>query len=749
MQNAAPVHPSREVLEGFALGKLSPDQAAAIESHLADCTECGLAVQQTPADNFVGLVRSAHVLVAPSPVPRGAALTATPTPNADSSLRVAAVTGGSRTETAQASVEAPPELADHPRYRIEALLGRGGMGAVYKAEHRLMERWVALKIIGHDLSARPELVERFRREVKAAARLSHPNIVTAHDAEQAGATHFLVMEFIEGTDLARLVGERGPLPAADACGYVRQAALGLQHAHEQGMIHRDIKPHNLMLTPAGQVKILDFGLARFAHEAREQAGAVTLLGAVMGTPDYMAPEQATDSHRADIRADIYSLGCTLYHLLSGRVPFPHDSTLGKVVRHATEQPTPLGELRPELPPGLVSVVDRMMAKKPEERYQTPAEVAEALGPFAGPAAGLAEQGAVVPASRHGDHTVNTSTTAGGISRWRNWGRPLTALAAAVLLIAGVVLLTKMQSRGRPVLTEEHNPADQVAGSAAQAMYCLCSVPVDLEGKRKKISLLALDGTALRHVKDMTDATVQEPDAAWSPDGRRIAFCADRKRFASVHVMDADGGNPHALTDRPLSCRQPTWSPDGKRIAFTASTKAAGTGEDIYVMNSDGSGVTQLTTSHGTAADPAWSPDGRRIVFVLQRACEGFHLCTIPAAGGDVQRLASKPPSPQYPAWAPDGRRIVYGAIAGDTRQLFLCDRDGTHVQQLTRLLGSSSWASWSPDGRYIYFWYGGLGAERCCRIRPDGSGLQELNVPAKVSATRFSWMPRPRDETKE
>jgi hypothetical protein len=186
MQNAAPVHPSREVLEGFALGKLPPDEAAEIESHLADCTQCGQAVQQTPADSFIGLVRSAHVLVAPSPVPRGADLTATPTPNADSSLRVAAVTVGSSTETAQAPLDVPAELVDHPRYRVEALLGRGGMGAVYKAEHRLMERWVALKIIGHDLSARAELVERFRREVKAAARLSHPNIVTAHDAEQAG-----------------------------------------------------------------------------------------------------------------------------------------------------------------------------------------------------------------------------------------------------------------------------------------------------------------------------------------------------------------------------------------------------------------------------------------------------------------------------------------------------------------------------------------------------------------------------------
>src|SRR5262249_36762668 len=142
----------------------------------------------------------------------------------------------------------PPELADHPRYRVVGLLGSGGMGVVFKAEHLVMERPVALKVISRGLIDRPAVMERFRREVKAAARLSHPNIVTAHDAEQAGDTHFLVMEFVEGTTLARLVNERGLLPVAEACDYVRQAALGLQHAFEHGMVHRDIKPHNLMVT---------------------------------------------------------------------------------------------------------------------------------------------------------------------------------------------------------------------------------------------------------------------------------------------------------------------------------------------------------------------------------------------------------------------------------------------------------------------------------------------------------------------
>jgi serine/threonine protein kinase len=281
------------------------------------------------------------------------------------------------------SAGVPPALADHSRYRVMRLLGQGGMGSVYLAEHRHMERQVALKVMSQDLVVNAEAVRRFRQEVTAAARIGpHPHVVAVHDADQVGDLHFLVMEFVDGQSLADYLRAKGPLPTAEACEYVRQAALGVQHAAEQGMVHRDIKPHNLMRTPQGQIKVLDFGLARCARESDKARSQLTQHGVLMGTADYMAPEQASDSRVADVRADVYSLGCTLYHLLTGRVPFPEGGTVEKIIKHATEYPTPVGSLRRDLPLGVVRIVEKMMAKPVDQRYQTPGEVAEALAPWA-------------------------------------------------------------------------------------------------------------------------------------------------------------------------------------------------------------------------------------------------------------------------------------------------------------------------------------------------------------------------------
>jgi hypothetical protein len=275
-----------------------------------------------------------------------------------------------------------------------------------------------LKVIHKILTERGDAVERFRQEVKAAARLSHVNIVTAYDAERAGDLHFLVMEFVEGSNLEQLVATRGPLSVTSACHIVREAALGLQHAFERGMVHRDIKPANVLLTATGQVKVLDFGLARFVRA--NSGGSLTAPGVVLGTPDYLAPEQALDASHADIRSDIYSLGCTLYFLLAARPPFLDGSVLQKLMAHQERRPRPLGELRDDVPVELLAVLERTMAKDPARRYQTPAEVTERLEPFIS-----------------GDMPPTISTTALSLepSRRRSgWPR----LAAVVLLLLAAI-----------------------------------------------------------------------------------------------------------------------------------------------------------------------------------------------------------------------------------------------------------------------------------------------------------------------
>jgi serine/threonine protein kinase len=253
------------------------------------------------------------------------------------------------------------------------------MGMVFAAVHRLMDRPVALKVIHPAYLPNPVSVERFHREVQAAARLRHPNVVTAHDADCAGDLHFLVMELVEGVSLGRLVQERGPLPVELACDYTRQAALGLQHAHEHGLVHRDVKPDNLMLT-GGTIKLLDFGLA--ALTAPTGPGGMTDSGAILGTPDYLAPEQAEDARSIDCRADLYSLGCTLVYLLTGQDPFPATTPLKKILAHREKTPPPLDEVRPDALPGLAAVLARLMARNPVDRFQTADEVAAVLAPFA-------------------------------------------------------------------------------------------------------------------------------------------------------------------------------------------------------------------------------------------------------------------------------------------------------------------------------------------------------------------------------
>jgi hypothetical protein len=270
------------------------------------------------------------------------------------------------------------------RYRVLERIGSGGAGAVYLCEHVRVRRKVAVKVLPTVRANNPAALGRFHREARAAGVLDHPNLVKCHDVDQDGELHYLVMDYVDGSNLHEVVARTGPLAPVRAAQYVRQAAQGLQHAHEAGLVHRDIKPANILVDRGGTVRVLDLGLARFFNDDQDLLTLKYDEHNVLGTADYVAPEQALNSHAADIRADVYSLGCTFYFLLTARPPFPDGKAAQKLIYHQSKAPTPVRQLRPEVPAEMAAVLDKMVAKDPGERHQTPAEVVAALEPWAHP-----------------------------------------------------------------------------------------------------------------------------------------------------------------------------------------------------------------------------------------------------------------------------------------------------------------------------------------------------------------------------
>jgi serine/threonine protein kinase/WD40 repeat protein len=424
-------HPNADELRAFGNGKLSPSANDTVVLHLETCIDCREVVASSSGDSFVNRLRAAK--------PAPAVVTAAQ--NTAAQVSPAEVT----------DPDLPPELANNPDYEKLEELGAGGMGVVYKAFNIMMGRHEVLKVMNRDMMARSGAIERFRREVQSAARLDHPNIVRAYSARQLGDLLVFSMEFVPGEELGKLVRERGALPIAHACYYVQQVANGLQHAHEKGMVHRDIKPANLILRVEGKkhtVKVLDFGLAKMTSERGLDAG-LTGEGRMLGTPDYIAPEQILDAQSAGIRADIYSLGCTLHFLLTGGPPFHGESLYDLLRKHQEEDPEPLSLLRPEVPDGLVAVIAKMMAKDPARRYQTPDAVAKALTPFVKPDSGKKGAAELLPIvaplpnerkpTRNMWETLDPSATKPVVAKLtkprrgaRGWAIP-TGIVAALLL----------------------------------------------------------------------------------------------------------------------------------------------------------------------------------------------------------------------------------------------------------------------------------------------------------------------------
>ena len=527
-------------------------------------------------------------------------------------------------------------------YVLMERLGEGGMGQVFKARNWKLGRVVALKLIRKERLDNPDAVRRFHREIRAAAQLEHPNIVRAFDADEVNGTHLLVMEYVQGTDLARLVRERGPLPVDQACECCRQAALGLQHAHERGLVHRDIKPHNLLLTAGGVVKILDMGLARLNRTNDDEAsGTMTREGAVMGTLDYISPEQAMDSHDVDIRADLYSLGCTLYFLLAGRPPFPGGEALQKLLKHRLEEPAPVEQLRPDARPAVAAVVRKLMAKRPEDRFQTPAEAAEALVSIAS-GAGPAGDTVLVAGSPGPAAAVDQATA------------PTTAGWSAV---------------AADRTTEQAPPPKrrrQATGRSWRWIAVGCAVGVGILGLGLSAIILAMPGPPV------PAATAPPRGDSAAPGGAKpttvIASPLDKLDPAQIPAAERFDWQPKELVAVLGEHRQRHW---GTAFGVTVSrdgTRIATCGMDGMIRSWDPTTL-QEKGSIRVLPEGSWiwslalSPDGKRLavplgngigIYDLSAAEPARERTVLEGGGGEYSRLA----------FTPDGKRLFGSDGAG-------------------------------------------------------------------------------------
>jgi serine/threonine protein kinase len=441
MDSRAVTHPAVDVLSSYKSLELDGATAESVKRHLELCELCRQRLAGIPdrsGDESMTGARGATTDVTGGMNTMIEAQQTGELPLADGS--------GSSTLRSDSRGSAPNELVNHPQYEFVRQLGRGGVGVVYLARNKLMDRLEVLKVLHKETLVQPEAAERFLREIQSAAKLHHPNVVTAYSALQLGELMVFAMEYVEGDDLGKVIRAEGPLPVIDACNFAMQAAMGLQHAHERNMIHRDIKPGNLILLRQGKqatIKILDFGLAKITSEG----SALTPQGQMLGTPDYMAPEQMLDAQKADIRVDIYSLGGTLYHFLAGKPPFRGESLYEILKAHHSVEARPLNLVRPEVPAALATVVAKMMAKDPAKRFQTPAEVIDALQPFLNPTGSNASpsvaempnpaamQPSNVPSSVRGSMAADLPPVATKSLRWLWIG---ASVVAGILLLGFVV-----------------------------------------------------------------------------------------------------------------------------------------------------------------------------------------------------------------------------------------------------------------------------------------------------------------------
>jgi hypothetical protein len=683
-------HPSAIALSEFALGTLSDEDQFSVEEHLLQCDPCLQRAANTDArDDFVELLVAATTVLGAPNCLAGEADTGSTKYDAT----IAGLGSAPRQPAAEMDSDGRLPLAGHPRYRVEKLLGRGGMGSVWLSEHLLIRA---------DLVQHPEAVERFRREVQAAAKVQHPNIATAYDAEHFQSVHFLVMEYVSGQLLSERIAS-GPLPLADACRIVSEVAKGLAHAHAAGLVHRDIKPGNLMLSDKGVIKILDFGLVTLPQLDSQITGG----DVVMGTVDYIAPEQAEDPRRADARSDIYSLGCTLFELLAGHPPFAGTPLQKLDARRRQRPPTLVG-----VPDSLRHVVGRMMATRPGDRFQGADEVISALAPYCH--VGL-------PAEPRRDGA-------------RRGARAAKALLALIVAVAAGLSSYRIVTDKGEILFEVDGASARVVIKQDDQVISIVEphhVPkVKLRTGRYDLALETADASVILSVDEVTiergRATVvridRAPDPASDADGLlQPVMIYPERILPAARGLVSDVVFTHD-SRRVISCSLD----DGRILAWNLDTGAvetefhveADTVLSLDVAEQGGalvgageSGVVHLWTMDGKQRRPlvrdSLPQDSQRVIGCVKCSPNG-QLVAACSHSGDVaiwdlakRKLLKTLPGPNGPtysiAWSRLGDRLAYG----NDPVLFLTSLDDDVRSHSIRNGGNWSDEAFSPDGRML------------------------------------------------
>ena len=618
-------------------------------------------------------------------------------------------------------------------YIVEDQIGRGGMGVVFRARHVESGDDVALKLMAPDLADNPDFRERFIREAEAGPHLGHPNIVPVFATGEADGELFIAMELIEGIDLKELIQQQGRLEAKRALSIFRQAASALDAAHESGMVHRDVKPQNILIipreTPQGtdRAYLTDFGLVR--PMASETSASRT--GQVFGSVAYMAPE-LIEGIPADGRADVYALGCVLYEALTGKVPFERDNEVSAVWAHIHEDPPLLTDTQHDLPGGLNDVVFKAMAKHPDDRFLTCGEFVTELELGLGRKLAAVKYAHVRPLvaripRRKTEREVWAPNFFPELSRVRAASRERFDWRKAAALLAAVAMLSSIQvgrEGGLPqAAADVADVADSVAETVVEAVTDTQPEPeevgtelgsgntnstlaateqIDPSDRKKLKALLPADPTTAGE-ENGSQVGVPEPASgpgqiAWAKTN--VAPNGVQTDGSDIWIMDPDGTNKINLTDTEIMEWWPSWSPNGAYIAFVIVRPPDVTAQDLWVMDADGSDRRDLGLCPGVGrcGKLAWSPDGHRIAYV-----QGTDLYMADLASGTRELIVSgglTEPTPMIagrgsgPTWSPDGKTLAF--TCGD--QLCVVAAEGG----TPRVIGSDiEDPDWSPDGVFL------------------------------------------------